>query len=51
MIISQFVNHMFYSMGGHGALICFLKNPGLYKVGLYPASLVQQCSYSVVILR
>ena len=20
------------SMGGHGALICFLKNPGLYKV-------------------
>lgn len=27
---------MFYfsydSMGGHGALVCFLKNPGLYKV-------------------
>ena len=24
-----------YSMGGHGALICSLKNPGLYKVNLY----------------
>jgi len=23
----------FASMGGHGALICFLKNPGFYKVG------------------
>lgn len=21
----------FYSMGGHGALICALKNPGMYK--------------------
>jgi len=24
-----------HSMGGHGALICSLKNPGLYKVNLY----------------
>ena len=22
-------------MGGHGALIAFLKNPGLYKVGVW----------------
>ena len=28
------VNFIYYilSMGGHGALIAFLKNPGLYKV-------------------
>ena len=25
---------MGHSMGGHGALICALKNPGLYKVSL-----------------
>ena len=25
-------NVNFCSMGGHGALICFLKNPGMYKV-------------------
>ena len=25
------ITFLFYSMGGHGALICALKNPGMYK--------------------
>ena len=25
------INNFQHSMGGHGALICYLKNPGLYK--------------------
>uniref|UniRef100_A0A8C2WLH4 S-formylglutathione hydrolase n=1 Tax=Cyclopterus lumpus TaxID=8103 RepID=A0A8C2WLH4_CYCLU len=35
-----------HSMGGHGALICALKNPGKYKVLLCPRSLpsVTRCS-------
>ena len=27
---------MGHSMGGHGALICGLKNPQKYKVGFFP---------------